>query len=111
LSEPTMIPDWVLTEVGRLHLHALALERELAARAQQQEGGDAPPLPTDTFVLEKDGIRIYHTREGGFVAADGAGWVRGVYGGTPGEAHRLAVEAIAQQMTEQRGSDSGDPIA
>lgn len=27
MSDPDTVPAWVLTEVGRLHLHALALER------------------------------------------------------------------------------------
>ena len=30
------LPDWVVMEVGRLHLHALALERELANRQDQE---------------------------------------------------------------------------
>lgn len=46
-----MIPDWVLHEVGRLHLHSLALERELrqieeeretAVTADQRGGGLVP---------------------------------------------------------------------
>lgn len=31
-DQPETVPTWVLQEVGRLHLHALALERELAER-------------------------------------------------------------------------------
>lgn len=30
------LPDWIVHEVGRLHLHALALERELAERPNQE---------------------------------------------------------------------------
>jgi hypothetical protein len=29
VTEPETVPSWVLTEVGRLHLHSLALERAL----------------------------------------------------------------------------------
>ena len=39
-AEPETVPEWVLTEVGRLHLHNLALERELAA--QQALVADRP---------------------------------------------------------------------
>lgn len=47
MSEPEMVPDWVLTEVGRLHLHALALERALAERdAALAEPASPPPSPT-----------------------------------------------------------------
>lgn len=41
MTEPETVPNWVLTEVGRLHLHALALEREIARlRAEQAEEPD-----------------------------------------------------------------------
>lgn len=37
-QQPETVPNWVLTEVGRLHLHALALERALQqALAEQAE--------------------------------------------------------------------------
>ena len=36
MSEPETVPTWVLAEVGRLHLHALALERELAAEREPE---------------------------------------------------------------------------
>ncbi len=32
------VPEWVLTEVGRLHLHALALERHV-----EQFAAERPP--------------------------------------------------------------------
>ena len=37
--EPETVPEWVLTEVGRLHLDNLALRRELAA----QDRSTTPP--------------------------------------------------------------------
>ena len=42
VSEPETVPNWVLTEVGRLHLHALALERALA-----EMGREPKPEPVD----------------------------------------------------------------
>lgn len=42
MSEPETVPNWVLTEVGRLHLHALALERALADLRREPE-----PEPVD----------------------------------------------------------------
>lgn len=46
MSGPETVPNWVLTEVGRLHLHALALERQLhqttAERDQLLADDDAP---------------------------------------------------------------------
>lgn len=37
VNEPETVPNWVLTEVGRLHLHALALERALAQTARERD--------------------------------------------------------------------------
>jgi hypothetical protein len=36
-DDPETVPRWVLQEVGRLHLHALALERELAERDEAEQ--------------------------------------------------------------------------
>lgn len=35
--QPESVPTWVLQEVGRLHLHALALERELVRQAKEAD--------------------------------------------------------------------------
>lgn len=37
MPEPETVPNWVLTEVGRLHLHSLALERELAKVVEERD--------------------------------------------------------------------------
>lgn len=37
MTQPDTVPAWVLAEVGRLHLHALALERALAERQDDGE--------------------------------------------------------------------------
>lgn len=36
-NEPETVPNWVLTEVGRLHLHALALERDLGQVVDERD--------------------------------------------------------------------------
>lgn len=41
-DQQVTVPDWVVTEVGRLHLHALALERELAALQRKDEDEREP---------------------------------------------------------------------
>lgn len=44
MTEPETVPEWVVTEVGRLHLHALALEREIRRlTAEQKADPDLTP--------------------------------------------------------------------
>ena len=36
--QPTLIPEWVVLEVGRLHLDNLALRREINAPKEERDG-------------------------------------------------------------------------